>query len=270
MIQRVLAIPAKRCDRALDLVPHQRRGARPARRTGPQHPVRPARPRPAAHRDPDRAAGLRTDRTPTRRHPPRHRRHLFCRGKNRKERSVPLTRQTVKVLTAWLTERAGQADDPLFPTNRDGPLSRDAVEWLIAKHTATAADRCPSLRTKNVTAHVLRHTTAMTLLQSDISTSVIALWLGPRAREHHPRLPTWRPPPQATSPRPHRTTEHPARAIPSQRQPPRLPRQPLTSRRLCRAARQLQPGASRETCAASRPTRHNARPGITRPMPNSA
>ncbi len=100
------------------------------------------------------------------------------RSKNRKERTVPLTTQTVKVLTLWLKQRAGEPDDPLFPSNRDGPLSRDAVEWLINKHTTTAADRCPSLHTKRVTAHVLRHTTAMTLLQSDISTSVIALWLG--------------------------------------------------------------------------------------------
>lgn len=104
--------------------------------------------------------------------------YLFTKGKNRKERTVPLTTQTVKVLTLWLKQRAGEPDDPLFPSNRDGPLSRDAVEWLINKHTTTAADRCPSLHTKRVTAHVLRHTTAMTLLQSDISTSVIALWLG--------------------------------------------------------------------------------------------
>jgi integrase/recombinase XerD len=104
--------------------------------------------------------------------------YLFTKGKNRKERTVPLTTQTVKVLTLWLKERAGEPKDPLFPSNRDGPLSRDAVEWLINKHTTTAADRCPSLHTKRVTAHVLRHTTAMTLLQSDISTSVIALWLG--------------------------------------------------------------------------------------------
>jgi integrase/recombinase XerD len=104
--------------------------------------------------------------------------YLFTKGKNRKERTVPLTTQTVKVLTLWLKERASEPTDPLFPSNRGGPLSRDAVEWLINKHTTTAADRCPSLRTKRVTAHVLRHTTAMTLLQSDISTSVIALWLG--------------------------------------------------------------------------------------------
>jgi integrase/recombinase XerD len=104
--------------------------------------------------------------------------YLFTKGKNRKERTVPLTTQTVKVLTLWLKERAGEPEDPLFPSNRDGPLSRDAVEWLINKHTTTAPDRCPSLHTKRVTTHVLRHTTAMTLLQSDISTSVIALWLG--------------------------------------------------------------------------------------------
>jgi integrase/recombinase XerD len=104
--------------------------------------------------------------------------YLFTRGKNRKERTVPLTTQTVKVLTCWLKERIGEGEDPLFPSNRGHRLSRDTVEWLIAKHTATAAARCPTLRTKKVTAHVLRHTTAMTLLQSEISTAVIALWLG--------------------------------------------------------------------------------------------
>jgi integrase/recombinase XerD len=103
---------------------------------------------------------------------------LFTRGKNRKERTVPLTSQTVKALTTWLKERAGDPQDPLFPSNRGGPLSRDAVEWLIAKHTNTAAERCPTLQSKKITAHVLRHTTAMTLLQSEVSTSVIALWLG--------------------------------------------------------------------------------------------
>jgi integrase/recombinase XerD len=104
--------------------------------------------------------------------------HLFCRGKNRKQRAVPLAAQTVKVITGWIKERHGEPDDPLFPSNRGGPLSRDAVEWLINKHTTTASEHCESLKTKNVTAHVLRHTTAMTLLQSDISTTVIALWLG--------------------------------------------------------------------------------------------
>jgi integrase len=104
--------------------------------------------------------------------------YLYCVGKNRKERTVPLIPQTIKTLSVWLKERRGMPEDPLFPTVRGGRLSRDAVEWLIERHTRVAAERCPTLHTKRITAHVLRHTTAMTLLQSDISTSVIALWLG--------------------------------------------------------------------------------------------
>jgi integrase/recombinase XerD len=104
--------------------------------------------------------------------------YLHCIGKNRKERTVPLIPQTIKTLTVWLKEHQGMPEDPLFPTVRGGQLSRDAIEWLINKHTRTAAHRCPTLRSKKITAHVLRHTTAMTLLQSDISTTVIALWLG--------------------------------------------------------------------------------------------
>lgn len=66
--------------------------------------------------------------------------YLVAQGKNRKQRAIPLTTQTVKVLTTWLKERHGQPEDPLFPSNRGGRLSRDAVEWLIAKHTATATE----------------------------------------------------------------------------------------------------------------------------------
>jgi len=57
-------------------------------------------------------------------------------------------------------------------------LSRDAIERLVAKHARTAQQSCPSLRRKKVTAHVLRHSAAMDLLQHGIDRSVIALWLG--------------------------------------------------------------------------------------------
>jgi site-specific recombinase XerD len=49
---------------------------------------------------------------------------------------------------------------------------------MIAKHTATAATRCPTLRGKRVAPHVLRHTAAMTLLAAGVDQTVIALWLG--------------------------------------------------------------------------------------------
>jgi integrase/recombinase XerD len=82
------------------------------------------------------------------------------------------------VLRTWLRERDGTPADPLFPTRRGGPLSRDAVEFLLTKHAATAARDCPSLRGRKLSPHVLRHTTAMQQRQAGIDISVIALWLG--------------------------------------------------------------------------------------------
>jgi site-specific recombinase XerD len=66
----------------------------------------------------------------------------------------------------------------LFPSRRGGSLSRDAVERLVTKYARRAARTCPSLEKKHVTPHVLRHTTAVQLLQSGVDRSTIALWLG--------------------------------------------------------------------------------------------
>lgn len=104
--------------------------------------------------------------------------HVSCRGKGRKERITPLTRGAVAVLRVWLVERAGRPADPLFPTRTGRALSRDAVEHRLTKYAAAAARTCPSLGTKRISAHVLRHTAAMQLLHAGIDTSVIALWLG--------------------------------------------------------------------------------------------
>jgi site-specific recombinase XerD len=104
--------------------------------------------------------------------------HVSCHGKGRKERITPLTKNTIAVLRAWLAEQRGEPEQPLFPNRTGGRLSRDAVEKRLAQHVTTAAGDCPSLKTKNVTAHTLRHTAAMRLLHADVDTSVIALWLG--------------------------------------------------------------------------------------------
>jgi site-specific recombinase XerD len=84
----------------------------------------------------------------------------------------------VAVLRSWLAERNEQGADPLFPTRRGDPLSRDAVERLPTKHTTTAAKHCPTLQTKRVSPHVLRYSTAMALLHAGVDITVIALWLG--------------------------------------------------------------------------------------------
>ncbi|MBW2735463.1 MAG: site-specific integrase [Deltaproteobacteria bacterium] len=104
--------------------------------------------------------------------------HVRCRGKGRKERCTPLAAQGINVLRAWFREVNHAPSDPVFPSQRGGHLSRDAVERLIKKHVAKAELACPSLAAKRVSPHVLRHTTAVDLLQSGVDRSVIALWLG--------------------------------------------------------------------------------------------
>lgn len=104
--------------------------------------------------------------------------HVRCRGKGRKDRCTPLTRTAVRVLQAWLRERQGATDAALFPNRHGHTLSRDAVERLVHKYAAAASHHCPSLQGTRVSPHVLRHTTAVHLLQAGVDRSVIALWLG--------------------------------------------------------------------------------------------
>ncbi|MBA3746206.1 MAG: site-specific integrase, partial [Solirubrobacterales bacterium] len=69
--------------------------------------------------------------------------HVSCQGKGRKQRITPLTATTVAVLRAWLTERRGLPADPLLPTRQGARLSRDAIERRLAKHHAAASQGCP-------------------------------------------------------------------------------------------------------------------------------
>lgn len=104
--------------------------------------------------------------------------HIKVTGKGRKRRTATLTRETTAVLREWLKEREGQPEDPLFPTRQGQPLTRFGIGILLSKHVATAAAGCPSLKTKRVTPHTLRHTNAMLLRAGGADISEIALWLG--------------------------------------------------------------------------------------------
>jgi integrase/recombinase XerD len=178
LIQRVLAIPAKRYDRTLlcFLTPAE------------TDALLAAPDRSAWHGRRDHAllvlalqTGLRvselTSLTTTDLHLDQGP-HVTCHGKGRKQRATPLTPQTVTVLRTWTREQATTAADPVFPTRGGHPLSVDAIQWLLAKHVRTAAQDCPSLHTKHVTPHTLRHTCAVNLLRAGVDTATIALWLG--------------------------------------------------------------------------------------------
>jgi integrase/recombinase XerD len=103
---------------------------------------------------------------------------LQLTGKGRKERTVPLWPQTRQVLQAWFEELGDRADPMAFPSARGRPLSREGVDYLLQKAVQKEAHVCPSLSMKRITPHVMRHTTALHLLQSGVDIAVIALWLG--------------------------------------------------------------------------------------------
>jgi site-specific recombinase XerD len=104
--------------------------------------------------------------------------HVRCIGKGRKARSIPLRKEVVTAMRHWLRERAGQPDEAVFPNAHGQPLSRDGVQYILAQHVKDARAKCPSMKNKRVSPHVLRHTTAMNLLEHGVDRSVIAMWLG--------------------------------------------------------------------------------------------
>jgi integrase/recombinase XerD len=99
-------------------------------------------------------------------------------GKGRKQRSVPLWSRTARCLKSWLEANPAGPDAIVFPNSRGGSLSRDGAAYILQKTVQQARATCSTLSAKTVTPHVLRHTTAMHLLQSGVDIAVIALWLG--------------------------------------------------------------------------------------------
>ncbi|MEW7984641.1 MAG: tyrosine-type recombinase/integrase [Candidatus Thiodiazotropha endolucinida] len=103
---------------------------------------------------------------------------IHLHGKGRKERVVPLWTDTSKLLRAWVSRIDADPQQPLFPNRFGQMLSRSGVESRLRRAAIVAANKCPSLRNKSVSPHVIRHTTAMHLLQAGVDLTVIALWLG--------------------------------------------------------------------------------------------
>ena len=109
--------------------------------------------------------------------------HVRCIGKGRKERCTPLTKLVRDALKAWLKEPVPHGTKALFPNVHGGRLSADSVQALLSKYARVAKESCPSLASKRVSPHVLRHSAAMELLQAGVDCSVIALWFGHEAIE---------------------------------------------------------------------------------------
>ena len=104
---------------------------------------------------------------------------VHLHGKGRKQRSVPLWRSTVKAARAWLKQNPQlKTESPLLPNRNGHAMTRTNVALRLALAVQAATKVCPDLANRHISPHVVRHTTAMHLLQAGVDISVIALWLG--------------------------------------------------------------------------------------------
>ena len=103
---------------------------------------------------------------------------VHLRGKGRKQRSVPLWRESVRLLRAWMKRMPSTGDAPLLPNSRGGHMTRSGIGQRLRVVLELAAKNDPTLSKLHLSPHTIRHTTAMHLLQSGVDLSVIAMWLG--------------------------------------------------------------------------------------------
>ncbi len=99
--------------------------------------------------------------------------HVCCHGKGRKNRITPLTRPTVTVLRSWLSELAGQPEGRRVP-----PAATSRCPAMPSSDSSPCTRRLPVLDRQEGHPATLRHSCAMALLHAGLDATVIALWLG--------------------------------------------------------------------------------------------
>lgn len=103
---------------------------------------------------------------------------VLVRGKGRRERCLPLWKQTAAALRAWLAVRGAAAVPEIFVNARREPMTRSGFEYVLEKYVYAASKRCPSLAAKRISPHVLRHSCALAILQATKDLRKVSLWLG--------------------------------------------------------------------------------------------
>ena len=103
---------------------------------------------------------------------------VLVHGKGRRERCLPLWKTTAAALRAWLAVRGTMPVPELFISTRCESLTRSGFKYILRKHVQTARQHCPSLTTKRVFPHIMRHTCALTVLQATKDLRKVSLWLG--------------------------------------------------------------------------------------------
>jgi site-specific recombinase XerD len=103
---------------------------------------------------------------------------IRLRGKGRKQRTLPLWKETVVLVRNWIADESLQPDHFLIPNRQRRQMTRCNVNERLAQAVSLASSECPSLAKRHISPHTIRHGTAMQMLQSGVDITVIALWLG--------------------------------------------------------------------------------------------
>jgi site-specific recombinase XerD len=103
---------------------------------------------------------------------------ILVHGKGRRERCLPLWKQTAAALRPWLAVRGAVLAPELFVNARREPMTRSGFEYILEKYVQAASKRCPSITTKRISPHVLRHSCALTVLEATKDLRKVSLWLG--------------------------------------------------------------------------------------------
>ena len=101
---------------------------------------------------------------------------VLIRGKGNKTRRCPLWAQTVRELAVLVQGR--DPGEHVFLNRLGRPITRFGIHTLVERCVARAVKDVPSLATKRVSPHTIRHTTATHLLRSGVDINTIRGWLG--------------------------------------------------------------------------------------------
>ncbi|HUX00899.1 MAG: site-specific integrase [Phycisphaerae bacterium] len=101
-------------------------------------------------------------------------------GKGRKQRACPLWPEVVAAIEKYIEIRLSR--DPgerrLFLNVNGRPITRFGIRYIVQQYAQAASLQCPSLKSKAIGPHTLRHSTAMHLIQAGNDINMVKLWLG--------------------------------------------------------------------------------------------
>ncbi len=97
-------------------------------------------------------------------------------GKGGKRRLCPLWPSTAKIIRNLVASR--NDGNPVFLNCRGEAITRFGIYSLVKRCVIKAGNQMPSLLTKQISPHTIRHTTAVHLLRAGVDINTIRAWLG--------------------------------------------------------------------------------------------